>query len=215
MGIGDWKRLLLMKEDNSAQIEQLQGRLNQQSMLTEKVIHLYDLETKISVDCDERQENKSNCSTVILDESRPNRFSGDLAEVADWVTKKQHAGVDKTIAVPEDTDIDELLKRKISDRPEGSEKPQETSAEDSTENAREQLRRLKRELQVELAQGRLEKSKNPSPVYKYSKEKISLATVGAGVIALFMGWMGWLSLKVIAQGETLAAIVATVETLKK
>lgn len=215
MGFGDWKRLLLMKEDTSAQIEQLQGRLDQQRMLTEQVIHLFDLKKKNSVDRDILLEEKSNSSTVILNEGRPSRFPEDLAELADCVVKKQRMGVDKTIAIPEDTDIDELLKRKISDRPEASEKLPETSAEDSTKNTQEHLRRLIRELQIEIAEDRQEKLKSPSPVFKYSKEKISLATVGAGVIALFMGWVGWLSLKVIAQGETLAAIVATVETLKK
>jgi hypothetical protein len=201
MGIDNWKRLLLMKEDNSTQIEQLQWQLNQQRMLTAQVIQLVDLKTKFSVDSDERLKKKSKCSPEIYE---------DTEKVSDFVVNNHNMGVDEPIGVPEESEFVELLEREF-----GPQKPPETSGEDSTVLSQEDLRRFIRDLQLELAEGRLEKIERPSPTYKYSKEKISFATVGAGVVALFMGWIGWLSLKVIGQGETLAAIVATVETLKK
>jgi hypothetical protein len=213
MGISGWIRPLLMKEDNATQIVQLRDKLGQQRAITAQAIQLLDFLTHLNITPVEEPEKLAGRQK---DRSKP--IAEDLHELADRITQKHNVGEKAPVTIPEDTDFAELLERQSAAKSSKARPPRQSSEnidEALVENAQELLRRYMQRLQIEIAKDGNLKPEPPLPTYVYSKEKISLAAIGAGVVALFMGWMSWLSLKVISQGETLAAIAATIETIKK
>jgi hypothetical protein len=217
MGIGGWIRPLLMKEDSAAQIIQLKDKLDQQRAITGQVIQLVDFLTNLNITSEGELEKISDPGAADNQETRQEPITEDLEELASRIKQRHDMGVKAPTPIPEDADFDELLKRQLSSKSSKTKHPQKPSEnldESLVESAQELLRRYMQKMQLEIAEDGSLKPEIPLPTYVYSKEKISLTAIGAGVIALFTGWMSWLSLKVIAQGETLAAIAATIQAIK-
>lgn len=217
MGIGGWIRPLLMKEDNTAQIVQLKDKLDQQRVITGQVIQLVDFLTNLNIKSEGGEEKISDPDTPDNQKTRHKPIAEGLEELANRISQRHAVGVKAPTPIPEDADFDELLKRQLSSKSSKTKHPQKPSEnldEALVESAQELLRRYMHKMQLEIAEDGSLKPEIPLPTYVYSKEKLSLAAIGAGVIALFTGWMSWLSLKVISQGETLAAIAATIQAIK-
>jgi hypothetical protein len=206
-----------MKEDNTAQIVQLKDKLDQQRAITGQVIQLVDFLTNLNIKSEGELEQRSDPASTDNQKARHEPIAEDLEELASRVRQRHDVGVKAPTPIPEDADFDELLKRQLSSKSaktKRSQTPSENLDDAIVASAQELLRRYMQKMQLEIAEDGTLKPEIPLPTYVYSKEKISLTAIGAGVIALFTGWMSWLSLKVISQGETLAAIAATIHAIK-